>query len=66
MTAENDWTVKLEHMPNAILSQESPEVKVVEIECGQYTLDAESVSAKTEDERTLVISFTNTYTPQET
>lgn len=69
LTAENNWTVTLENMPNDILEQQSAEgqsvaVEVLEVSADQYTLDEESVTAKLDGDE-LKIDFTNVYTPTE-
>lgn len=62
LTAGNSWTVTLENMPNAFLIQENPKIRILECDCGQYKVAAESVKAAAQND-TLAISFTNTYSP---
>lgn len=61
LTAENGWTTTLENMPDVILQQNNPEVKLIEIECEEYT--AKDIKTKIDSKGVLNISFTNEYTP---
>ncbi len=62
LTAENNWTVTLENMPDDILTQSDPVIQVIELnsESGSYLL--KDVAANVE-EGVLQIGFTNEYKP---
>lgn len=63
LTAENNWTATLQNMPNAILEQANPELKILELNCGEYYSQSGVVAQLSGDGKTLTISITNQMNP---
>ncbi len=62
LTAANDWRAVWNDLPNEMMDQVNPVIKVLEVRCANYTLDENSVQVQYDaTNRELYIAFTNRY-----